>query len=248
VSAEHRQTEASRPARQRTAAVAVGLSVLLHALLLAALLVVSSASASAKIELDQKPVKARLLRLGNKRDPKLLPRKPSAAAPPAPKAVEVAGAKPAAKPVETAPARPAAKRPAKQDAKRRSALFDAFASASASDEELSGDPDGDPDGDSDTADEGERYFGLILAKSRRNYGITKTISPHELVSLKAVVVLYIGELGELLRDPQIQKSSGNDQFDQDVILSLRKAAPFGPPPQHLVQTLKTVGIAIEATP
>ncbi|HCF59746.1 MAG TPA: hypothetical protein DFS52_17345 [Myxococcales bacterium] len=160
----------------------------------------------------------------------------------------MAGAKPAAKPVETAPARPAAKRPAKQDAKRRSALFDAFASASASDEELSGDPDGDPDGDSDTADEGERYFGLILAKSRRNYGITKTISPHELVSLKAVVVLYIGELGELLRDPQIQKSSGNDQFDQDVILSLRKAAPFGPPPQHLVQTLKTVGIAIEATP
>ncbi|MGI5862360.1 MAG: TonB C-terminal domain-containing protein, partial [Myxococcales bacterium] len=244
MSAEHRQTKASRPARERVVAVAVGLSVLLHALLLVALIVVPSGSASAKIELDQKPVKARLLRLGTKRDPKLLPRKPSAAPPPPPKVVEIAGAKPAPKPATTTPARTAAstaKQETKPDPKRRSALFNAFASAAASSDELSGDPEGDPDGDSDTADEGERYFGLILAKARRNYGITKTISPHELVSLKVVVVLYIGERGELLRDPQIQKSSGNDQFDQDVILSLRKAAPFGPPPQHLVQTLKTVG-------
>lgn len=221
-------------------------SVALHVLLVGALVWISGVEA-AKIDLTQKPVRARLLRLGT-RDKKLLPVKPAAPAPPPPKAVEVPGAKPAPKPAPKQPTRPAKQAAPKPDPGRRRALFDAFSQASARPDDQVGDPDGDPDGDSDTAEEGERYFGLILAKSRRNYGITKTISPQELIRLKAVVVLYIGSTGELLKDPEIQKSSGNPQFDQDVILALRKAAPFGPPPQQLAETLKTVGIAIEATP
>ena len=113
---------------------------------------------------------------------------------------------------------------------------------------MTGDPNGDPEGDSDTAEEGERYFGQILARTRRNYGVTKTIPPQELIRLKAMVVLYIGAAGELIKDPEVQVSSGNEQFDQDVIMALRKAAPFGPPPAHLAKDLKTVGVAIEARP
>ena len=132
--------------------------------------------------------------------------------------------------------------------KQRSKVFDAFNKTAVKHEEKAGDPSGDAEGDSDTAEEGERYFGLILAKARRNYGITKTISPAELVRLKAVVILYIGPTGELVKDPELQTSSGNSQFDNDVLSSLKKAAPFGPPPAHLAKSLKTVGVAVECKP
>jgi protein TonB len=226
---------------------AVAGSVLAHALVIAAALLVVG-SEPPKVDLAQKPVKARLLRLGKKRDEKLLPRLPSAQPPPAAtKPVEVPGARPA--PIVPKPAPSTSKATTvKEDQQRRSRLFDAFASTAAKPEELSGDPDGDPDGDSDTATEGERYFGLVLSLARRNYGITKTIPPQELIRLKAIVVLYIGSKGELLKDPEVQTSSGNAQFDQDVILALRKAAPFGPPPKELAKTLESVGVAIEATP
>jgi len=228
---------------------AVAGSLFFHALLVAVALVMTG-SEPPKLDLSQKPVKARLLRLGKKRDEKLLVRKPNAPPPAPPPPVEVPGAKPApVSPKPTTPSPAPTKQPtAKDDRDRRSRLFDAFASTALKADESSGDPDGDPDGDSDTAEEGERYFGLILARARRNYGITKTIPPQELIRLKAVVVLYIGSTGELLKEPQIQTSSGNEQFDQDVILALRKAAPFGPPPRHLAKTLESVGIAIEATP
>jgi TonB family protein len=191
-------------------------------------------------------VNARLVRLGARRDPSLLPRR-DVAAPPPPKVVEVPGAKPLAIKARdpSAPRAPAKPRP---DSKSR--LLDLFAKvdAKAASEPPPGDPEGDPEGDANGAEEGERYFGLILAKARRNYGVTKTIPPQELIRLKAVVVLYISPTGELLKDPEIQVSSGNEQFDQDVLLALRKAAPFGPPPKNLVETVGTVGVAIEARP
>jgi outer membrane biosynthesis protein TonB len=201
-----------------------------------------------KLDLAQKPVSAKLVRLGKKRDETLLPRKieapppPEAAATPQPVAIHAKDpSAPSAPSIHSRPAPPQ---------KTRKDLFSAFSHAAAAKkvDEPVGDPNGDPEGDSDTADEGERYFGIILAKARRNYGVTKTIPPQELIRLKATVILYINSTGELIRDPEVQVSSGNEQFDQDVILSLKKAAPFGPPPTHLAETLKTVGVAIEARP
>ncbi|MGC4116376.1 MAG: TonB C-terminal domain-containing protein [Myxococcales bacterium] len=205
-----------------------------------------------KLDLAQKPVSAKLVRLGQKRDQTLLPRK-DIAVPPPPQAT----AKPQpvlmkASDPSTAPSRPSANAAPRRNAEQaRRDLFKAFdttATAPKKDEPAIGDPEGDPEGDSDTAEEGERYFGLILAKARRNYGVTKTIPPQELIRLKAIVVLYISATGELIKDPELQVSSGNEQFDQDVILSLKKAAPFGPPPGHLAEPLKSVGVAIEARP
>lgn len=223
----------------------VAVSLAAHAVAIGAFFVVSLLEPP-RLAIEQKPISAKLIRLGQKRDERLLPRKDVAAPPP-----------PARRPVEVASpvTRPAPARASEpthasaQDTERsRSRLFEAFSKTAAKPEEKSGDPGGDPDGDSDTAEAGERYFGLILAKARRNYGITKTIAPGELIRLKATVVLYISTKGELLKDPVIQSGSGNDQFDSDVVLSLRKAAPFGPPPEHLVKTLKTVGVAVECTP
>ncbi len=226
---------------------AVLVSVALHAGLLVAAVGLSLLEPS-KPEITQKPISAKLVRLGKKRDEKLLPRKETQPPPP-PKTREVPVPVPAPTPDKPAvPTKPAPQAKPEPAVDHRKSVFDAFAKTAAKPEELEGDPDGDPEGDASDAEEGERYFGLILAKARRNYGITKTIAPQELVRLKAEVVLYINATGELIRDPVIQATSGNEQFDQDVVMALKKAAPFGPPPQHLAATLKSVGVAIVATP
>ena len=205
-----------------------------------------------KLDLAQKPVSAKLVRLGQKRDQSLLPRKDISVPPPPQAANRPQPVAMNARDPNSAPNRPSANVAPKRNAEQtRRDLFKAFANTGAKpkpDEPAIGEADGDPEGDSDTAEEGERYFGLILAKARRNYDVTKTIPPQELVRLKATVVLYINGTGELIKDPELQVSSGNEQFDQDVILSLKKAAPFGPPPPHLAEPLKTVGVAIEARP
>lgn len=238
---------AARHPEARYVTWAVAGSTVVHAGLLG-LFIVMTLLEPPKLDLAQKPVSAKLVRLGEKRADTLLPRISSPAAPqpsamPSPMAI---------KPRDPAtPSKPSNNTPAKDAAKARHDLFSAFSNAARpapKDEPQVGSPDGDPGGDSDSADEGERYFGLILARARRNYGVTKTIPPQELIRLKATVVIFINSTGELIKDPEVQVSSGNEQFDQDVILSLRKAAPFGPPPPHLANTLKTVGIAFEATP
>ncbi|MBI5542299.1 MAG: TonB C-terminal domain-containing protein [Deltaproteobacteria bacterium] len=238
---------AGRQPDSRYVTVAIAGSAIVHAALFA-LAIVMTLLEPPKLDLAQKPVSAKLVRLGQKRPDNLLPRKDiSSPPPPQPKAspnspVSIKAKDPAAPSKATTSSKPSAEQ-ARRD------LFKAFEKTGAKhDEPPIGDPDGDPEGDSDTAEEGERYFGLILAKARRNYGVTKTIPPQELMRLKATVVIFIGSTGDLVKDPEVQVSSGNEQFDQDVILSLKKAAPFGPPPPHLAEALKTVGIAFEATP
>lgn len=224
-----------------------------------------------KLQPTHKPVSAKLVRLGKPRDKRLLPRLPTA--PPPPPAPQVAAPPPAtshsappptsgktavptrkhAEPQTSSNAQKShANRTALANAARRQSLFSAFASTAApgpvEDGEPVGEEDGDPEGDSDTAEEGERYFGLILAKARRHYDVSKSISPKELIRLKATVILYIDGRGNLVKDPELQVSSGNALFDQEVLAALKKAAPFGPPPGNLAETLKTVGVAIEATP
>lgn len=243
-------TLAGRMPEARYLSWAIGGSAVVHGALLG-FFILMNVLEPPKLDLAQKPVSAKLVRLGKKRDEHLLPRKVEISAPqqPAAKATPQPVAIKAKDP--SAPGRPSPNAKPNPDQGRRD-LFKAFEKidngAKKTAEEPVGDPDGDPDGDSDTAEEGERYFGLILAKARRNYGVTKTISPQELIRLKATVILYINSTGELIKDPELQVSSGNEQFDQDVVLSLKKAAPFGPPPTHLAEVLKSVGVAIEARP
>src|SRR5688572_8151054 len=92
-----------------------------HGVMLVANLGLSWWNATPRIDLSQKPIRATLVRRGQARDPKLLPRI-EAAPPPAaaPKPVPLPGVKPAAPaPKDTA-------QPAKDDGARRSRLFDAF--------------------------------------------------------------------------------------------------------------------------
>jgi TonB family protein len=217
------------------------LSVAGHVLLTVAALVLSWAFAGPKMDVEQKPIKASLVRLGKPRDEKLLPRKEEEPPPPPPKAAEVAVAAPpdTAVKIPTKDAKPV-KAP---DAKKT--LFDAF-NKTGKVAELEGAADGDPLGDS-AVQEGERYHGLLQAVVKRNYDVSDTIPEAERRTLKAQVAIWIDSHGEVI-NVKLAKSSGNDLFDAAVLGAVKKASPFSPPPPHLAAELKRDGVAFVFTP
>lgn len=232
-------------------------SVIGHFVLLGLVLLVSAFWGKPRLDLDQKPIRASLVRLGKPRDPKLLPRKEAEPAPPK----EVKGADKPAAPVPTDKAvavpipgvKPSEKNNAKQSGQpdgeaRRKALFKAFGKTAkpGKEEELEGAEDGDPFGDSATG-EGERYFALLSSQVRRHYDVSSTISEQERLHLRAHVVISIGKTGSLL-DVKLVKSSGNGLFDAAVLAAVKKAAPFSPPPEHLRRSLEREGVVLNFSP
>ena len=231
----------------------VGLSTLGHVLAVAAWLLLGWVFAGPKVDLEQTPIKASLVRLGKPRDQKLLPRKEEEAPPPAAKVEEVAVAKPPATdtavkiPAKDAkPDKSAEKKDGAKDAKK--SLFDAFnkTGKAGKPQELEGAADGDPNGDS-AKQEGERYYGLLNSVVKRNYDVSSTIDEAERRRLRAEVALRIGHGGELI-DVNLIKPSGNELFDSAVLGAVKKAAPFSAPPEHLRDSLKKNGVSFVFTP
>jgi len=228
-----------------------------HALLLVAVLGLSAWNAPPRIDPNQKPIQARLVRRGQPRDPKLLPRieeppppPPRVEAPPPPvptppdarKAPPAPGLKPA-----TPAARAEPSKGADDSAGRRSRLFDAFQKTSklAKDEPLEGAPDGDPEGDSATS-EGDPYYALISASIRRHYDVSSIIADQERLALKTDVLLRLAPTGAV-ETVKVATSSGNAMFDNAVLAAVRKAAPFPAPPAHLRDVLRK-GVPLRFTP
>ncbi|KFA93979.1 energy transducer TonB [Archangium violaceum] len=237
----------------------LGVSLGGHVLILVAVGLYNAFVEGPRVQLDQKPIRATLVRLGKPRDEKLLPRKeqppppppkkveapptPTAPAPaPAKVAVPIPGVKP-----EPAPA-PAPQKGETKGEDRRNKLFGAFDKLSKSkpDEELDGAEDGDPNGDSATA-EGERYFGLLSSQVRRHYNVADTIPDNERLYLKAQVAMRLNRTGEVI-ETRLARASGNDLFDSAVLAAVKKASPFSPPPDHLRDTLQKSGIVLEFSP
>jgi TonB family protein len=227
---------------------------------LALVLVASYLSRPASIDLNQKPIKASLVRLGKPRDPNLLPRKEELPPPPPPKAEEPPPPPPAAKPPEppsvaipvpgVKPTPPVAhpRQTGPSEADRRKQLFGAFSKTAkaARPEELEGQADGDAQGDAAEA-EGERYWGILSAQVRRNYDVSQTIPESERLHLKARVLIRIGRMGQLI-ETRLAQPSGNDLFDEAVLSAVKKASPFSPPPDPLRSSLQRTGVVLEFTP
>ncbi|HYV47401.1 MAG TPA: TonB family protein [Myxococcaceae bacterium] len=215
-----------------------------HAVLVAAALILSMWVPSARIDLDQKPIHATLVRRGQARDAKLLPRVEETPPPPPPQstAMPLPGPKP--------PPSPAARPQQSQtdDGSRRSRLFDAFSKTSkkARDEPLEGAADGDPEGNSATQ-EGDPYFGLIDRNVHRYYNVSSAIPESERRTLKALVWLRLTATGAV-DSAKIQMPSGNALFDNAVLAAVKRAAPFPPPPAHLLDELVRKGVTMEFTP
>jgi TonB family protein len=235
-------------------------SLVAHGVVLLAVGLYATFFSGPRVQLDQKPIRATLVRLGKPRDEKLLPRKEQprppppkkveatpTPTPPTPEPAKMAVPVPGMKP-EPAP-KPTPQKGETQGEDRRNRLFGAFdklAKPSKQEEELEGAEDGDPNGDSATA-EGERYFGLLSSQVRRNYNVADTIPDDERLYLKAQVAMRLNRTGEVI-EARLAKASGNTLFDSAVLAAVKKASPFSPPPDHLRDTLQKNGIVLEFSP
>jgi colicin import membrane protein/protein TonB len=203
------------------------------------------------IDLDQKPIVAKLVRLGEKRPEQYLPRKdeaPPAPAPPAPPAPAAPAPVPAAAPSPTATSprtKPPAPAPAAPAAPARGASLAAILSKvqrQQADEARWGAPDGDRSGDSETA-EGDQYLALVDRALRANYSAPVTIPERERLYLEATVVLWVEPDGRIIRWRQ-ERPSGNATFDAAVERTLRGTARVPPPPESMRESLRKGGIQL----
>jgi colicin import membrane protein/protein TonB len=187
------------------------------------------------LDLDQKPLRARLVRLGEKKPETYLPRKEEPPPAPEPPPVPVA-APPVAEPQATAPtSAPAPKAaapvrpgtgPAGPDAAQALATALSRVRKEVA-EQRWGDPDGDVAGDSETG-EGDRYHALVERALRSSYDVPSTISEQERLFLKATVLLFIEPDGRIARW-RFEQRSGNPAFDAALERTLR-ATRLPPPP------------------
>jgi len=211
---------------------AVTVSAVLHAGLVAWAVV---RTPPPPIDLEQKPIVAKLVRIGEKRPEEWLPRKPEepppAAAPPAPAPPVPAAAPPATPtPAPAAPAVPRAPAPpgAKPGAPRAGTTLASVLSQVRKEQQLGGSPDGDPAGDAERAEEGDRYLALIDREIRANYRVPATLTDRERMQLQAVVVVYVEADGRVSRW-RFESRSGSAAFDDALERTLRQVR-LPPPP------------------
>jgi colicin import membrane protein/protein TonB len=225
---------------------AVTASVLAHALVAVWALV---RAPPPPIDLEQRPIVAKLVRLGEKRPEEWLPRKEQPP-PPAPAAAPAAPAAPSppapAKPSAPAAAAKAPPAPAAPSAggKARGATLASVLSKVQREVEESrwGSPDGDALGDSETGSEGDRYLALVVRELQTHYNLSKTIPDRELVQLAATVVLRIDGAGRVLGHA-FERRSGNAAYDAALERAIA-AARLPPPPPELRERFRTTGLGV----
>jgi colicin import membrane protein/protein TonB len=240
VSAAARSALVAHPDRFRPALAA---SVLLHAAALAAAALLRPAPI---VDLEQKPITARLVRLGEKRPEHLLPRKeeppPPPAGEPAPAPAATPAPREAAAPAPKAP--PAAPRPPGAQGKP-----DAFSSAlsrirreQALAAPTGGDPSGDPAGDTSEGEPGDRYLALVQRALHDTYRVPATLSDRDRMHLKATVVLHIGPDGRIL-SWSFESRSGSAAFDDALERAIRQAL-LPPPPSDMRDRYRSLGLGV----
>ena len=210
--------------------------------------------AGPELEPGQKPIVAKLVRLGEKRPESLLPRKEAEPPPPAPapKSAAAPVLAPAAKaaPVlastkaKPAPATPQPEGKAGGDPLAR--VMSKMQRDKTAEEPRWGDPTGDPEGDASEAGEGDRYLALAQRALKASYAAPATIPVKERLHLRATVLILVEPNGAI-RDVRIAKRSGNDVFDASVERSAR-ATRLPPPPAEFKDRYRRDGILVEYTP
>jgi len=233
----------------------VALSLVLHVVVVGASLVVRP---PAIVNLDQKPIVAKLVRLGEKRPEQWLPRRdvpPPEAAPAAPDAVPVpapAPSAPAQKSValpapklapKPSPPRPASATPGGKGSDALSRAMDRVRKDDKlASKERWGDPSGVPQGDATDASEGDRYLGLVTQALQSSYRLPATLSEQERIYLHATVVLTIEPDGRV-SSFRFERRSGNAAFDQALEHAVRESR-LPPPPPELRQRYRTIGLGV----
>jgi colicin import membrane protein/protein TonB len=207
-----------------------------------------------EVDPGQKPIVAKLVRLGEKRPENLLPRKEEEAPPAAPtpktapvapaptaKAAPVLDAKAKAKPAATTPPEGGGQPGGDPLARVMSKLQ----KEKAEEAPRWGDPSGDAEGDASEGSEGDRYLALVQRAIRSNFRLPATIPERERLHLRATVILLLEPTGAI-RDFKIVRRSGNAEFDDAVERSARWGR-LPPPPPSLAERYRRDGIQVEYT-
>jgi len=224
---------------------AATLSVAVHAAVIAWAVV----QTPPPLDLDRKPLHARLVRLGEEKPESYLPRKAEEAPPPEPPPAEAPPVVPEA-PAPTPPSAPVAKAPPARkgnvpaDARgRASALGSAMTRVQREviAEQRWGDPSGEAGGDSEES-EGDRYQALVERALRQNYDVPSTISDAERLYLSATVLVFVEQDGRIARW-RFEHRSGNPAFDAALERTLR-AAHLPPPPEGQRDSYRRTGLQV----
>jgi len=194
------------------------------------------------IDLEQKPIVAKLVRLGETRPEAFLPRKEEAPPPPtAPPAIPVPG--PAAK--APAPAAKPGPAPARPDP-LATALYRIRREQALGAPPRYGDPSGSPEGEASDAEEGDRYLALVKQAVEANYRLPSTLSEKDRMLLKATVILFIDHDGRISRF-RFEQRSGDDSFDGALERSIRQTR-LPPPPPDTRERYRSVGLGVHFSP
>jgi colicin import membrane protein/protein TonB len=223
--------------------LAIVLSIGFHAALVGAWLI--GRNSAPPIDLEAKPIVAHLVRLGEKKPDKLLPRKEANTPPPEPEATPIPTK---ATPAVAEPPKPKPpKAPPQKDLRKD--LFAAFDKTKpvTKPDPVTGQADGDAAGDVETASEGEKYYGTLNSRIKRNYDVSSAITDSERVRLAAVIIIWIDSDGHVTKT-EFKTKSGNDLFDSAVLGAVQKANPFPPPPDFLKSGLAKDGVELKFRP
>jgi colicin import membrane protein/protein TonB len=107
-----------------------------------------------------------------------------------------------------------------------------------------GSPLGSTAGTASQAEEGDAYASQIAEAIKRNWNApTGLVSDAELSKLTVPMRIRIAEDGSVL-EPKMQKSSGNQFFDDSVVQAI-KATPRVPPPPPAVRAMYKRGAVLE---
>ena len=185
------------------------------------------------VDLEQKPIVARLVRLGEERPKEWLPRKEAPPPPPASAAVPLPGG----------PARPhEARQAGPERPDRLTSVMERLRREQALGEPPRfGSPAGSPMGES-SEEEGDRYLALVQQALHSNYRVPATISEADRQRLAAVVVLTIEADGRVSRI-RFEKKSGNEGFDQALERAIRQTR-LPPPPPEMRDRYREVGLGV----
>jgi hypothetical protein len=221
-----------RSGQQRRLSITIAVSLFIHLFAFAAWAFFPSGHKSTPINLDEAVVKARLVKLGKPRDPKLLPRLPTA---PPPTPVDKK-----APPVIAPPDAPD-KEKIEPEKKSASDILDQFKNENQKPRDLNDlirdsvgekDDEGREFGDKEgTALDGEvtdSYFARVTARIIKNMEVSSVLGDDERVRLKAVLCLKIDDAGAV-SDIKV-KSSGSTVFDSDVTAAAARSSPVPAPP------------------
>jgi TonB family protein len=202
----------------------------------------------------RKPVIARMVALGKPRDEGLMPKR-AAPLPPAPAPPASRPATTPAPSVKTAPARkPTAtppRAPSRAELMRQALAGAASRAAPDTDEkpdpDREGSPTGSAEGTATSAEEGDKYFTEVHDAIQANYVVPSVISERERMYLNATVVVYVAEDGTVMKNV-ITKPSGNDFFDQALVLAIQKTGKLPAPPRDLQRIARNDGLELNFRP